>query len=360
MRTKFLCGLGLLSMVVWVYAEESDPGAFQELTLKVLGQQVQDFGSAYSQGIVGQIAKESGLDESAVRDKLVELLDKLEQERKEKTKAWKGLLAVGGKETEPKQVEKFLRELSKSLRKILEKKGDYALESLVERAAGKAKMPRYAGKDVLMKALGAGGETAQAVELPAEIGVLVDGNSNYPIDRVGFDALLITREDRLHMKKVSDIHVPLTAALAEGLPQSGRIKWAAQEAPPEQEPDCQLFFEVEYFSTAARGSFAGAQSSTTTTTTTTTGQPSSDQSSSGGQQSTAAVQQTLPVVYMSAQILLKHVSTKVVLYSEAMDFSYDFTLERDPLIQSQRQLDNFYKKVAREMRQKLDEFLAGQ
>ena len=357
MRTKFLCGLGLLSMVVWVYAEESDPGAFQELTLKVLGQQVQDFGSAYSQGIVDRIAEESGLDKAAVRGKLVELLDKLEQERKGKTEAWKGLLAAGGKEAEPKQVEKFLRELSKSLRKILEKKGDYALESLVERAAGKAKMPRYAGKDVLMKALGAGGETAQAVELPAEIGVLVDGNSNYPIDRVGFDALLITREDRLHMKKVSDIHVPLTAALAEGLPQSGRIKWAAQEAPPEQEPDCQLFFEVEYFSTTARGSFGsstGAQSATTT------GQPSStDQSSSSGQQPTAA-QPTLPVVYMSAQLLLKHVSTKVMLYSEAMDFSYDFTLERDQMVQSQRKLDNLYKKVAREMRQKLDEFLAGQ
>ena len=78
--------LSLLLIAAWGHAEENR--SFQEVTLNVLGQQLQGFGSATSREIVERIAQESGLTASEVRGKLLGLLDEFEAQRQEKTEIW--------------------------------------------------------------------------------------------------------------------------------------------------------------------------------------------------------------------------------------------------------------------------------
>ena len=243
MRKNWMYALSLLLMPLWGHAEEEEPRSFQEVVLAVLGEQVQDLGSAYSQGVVKLIAQESGLDDAEVRSKLVELLDGLDAQRKGKTDAWKDVVAAGGKDIEAKKVDKFFKELSKELHKVVEKKGDYALESLVGKAASKARIQNYEGEDILVRLLGPEDASSSlvSVELPEKIGIVVTGESSYAIDREGFEDLLITSQDRLTFNKVRDIHVPIATGgighfvlLSEGAiasaPETRNQRWPPSAA----------------------------------------------------------------------------------------------------------------------------------
>jgi len=170
--------LSLLLIAAWGHAEENR--SFQEVTLNVLGQQLQGFGSATSREIVERIAQESGLTASEVRGKLLGLLDEFEAQRQEKTEIWNDFVSRRSESVSAKQTEKFLEELGKSLRKGLSEEGDYLLKSLVARASRKAKMLTYEGEDFLLKILGPEGtqrdKALLSVDLPEEIGILIEGH----------------------------------------------------------------------------------------------------------------------------------------------------------------------------------------
>lgn len=349
MKRNLIWVLTAVVMVAGAHAEE-EAGSFQALTLEVLAQEVQDLESADSQGVVDQVAAKTGLDESEVRAGLIELLDKLTAERKGKTEAWQGLVSLGGEEVTEKQVAKFLTELIKVLRNPLQRKGSYALESLVRKASGKAKMPGYEAKDVLARALGVGGPWAGSVELPDQIGILIEGRSSYPLDRSRLEDLLVSADDKLNMTKVRDVHLHLAAALAEGLPQSGFVSWAAEKAPADQQPDCTLHIDVDGFGTGA-GTAAAAQPASG-------GEGAAGDPTGDPTETTTETEASFPVVHLTAQLLLEHKESGVVLFTDNMEFVYDFTQERDRTIQGQRELVNLYSKVAREMQSALDQFLA--
>ena len=120
--------LSLLMTAAWGHAEENR--SFREVTFNVLGQQFQDFGSATSQETMERIARESGLTASEVRGKLRELLDEWEIQRHEKTEIWNDLVSRRSERVSAKQTEKFLEELSKSVREILGKEENFRLKSL--------------------------------------------------------------------------------------------------------------------------------------------------------------------------------------------------------------------------------------
>ena len=80
--------LSLLLFPALSQAEEEEARSFQDVTLAVLGGQVKDFGSAYAQAVVEQIAAESGLEVAEVRAQLKGLLAELEGHRKGKTEVW--------------------------------------------------------------------------------------------------------------------------------------------------------------------------------------------------------------------------------------------------------------------------------
>ncbi len=365
MRKNWMYALSLLLMPLWGHAEEEEPRSFQEVVLAVLGEQVQDLGSAYSQGVVKLIAQESGLDDAEVRSKLVELLDGLDAQRKGKTDAWKDVVAAGGKDIEAKKVDKFFKELSKELHKVVGKKGDYALESLVGKAASKARIQNYEGEDILVRLLGPEDASSSlvSVELPEKIGIVVTGESSYAIDREGFEDLLITSQDRLTFNKVRDIHVPIATQLTEAMSGSGRVKWALEKVDPKLVPDCTLFFEIDWFSARSNAS-GGGQPATQTQQPAGDPQADEDQGTAGGQPTGTLPpiggQQNLPMLFMTAQIILEHTPSKAMLFRNKLEVTYDFNRELDDQIRSQRLLDKFYKQAAREMRKELDNFLAGQ
>jgi len=304
--------------------EEGDAD-FHRRVCATLGQKLKGSEQLYSGKVLEELAGEAGLEESRFREQLLSLLDELDRQREKKTEAWKGLLVLGGKEIEAKQADKFLRELSKAARKVLEKKGNYGLEQIVNQTAGKAKLLPYQGKELLQKVLliGAGEDAGGSVGLPDKIGLLVEGGSNYRIERDGFAGLLIRAEDQLQLKKVTDIHVPIVAALVGELPSAEWVRWVIEKPRPQLQPECRLLFEVEEFS-----SMTGM----------------------------APLDQSMPAVHMVADVTLEQIPSGASVYYERLEFSYDFWNEEDEEIQSQRRLDRFYEKVARQTREALDRF----
>jgi len=358
--------LSLLLFPALSQAEEEEARSFQDVTLAVLGEQVKDFGSAYAQAVVEQIAQESGLEADEVRAELKELLVELEGHRKGKTEVWDNLVARRSEEVEEKQIDKFYKELIKSMTKVLGKKGNYALESLVAKAAGKAKIQGYQGKDYLMLLLNPEEAKAQIpnVELPEKIGLVLQGSSNYAIDKSAFEPLLITSSDRLTMNKVRDVHKGIARVFAQELEASGFIKWALDKPNPKLTPDCQLSFEVDWFSTVSIAGGAALQASTA---------PSGGEQAAEGEQSdegqaattttttTATVgQKELPMLYLGVMLSMEHLESGVIFYTKRMEISYDFDKEQDDRIRSLRALDNFYLRAATKMKQELDQFLATQ
>ena len=97
--------LSLLLFPALSQAEEEEAQSFQDVTLAVLGEQVKDFGSAYAQAVVEQLAQESGLEADEVRAELKELLVELEGHRKGKTEVWDKLVARRSEEVEEKLAE---------------------------------------------------------------------------------------------------------------------------------------------------------------------------------------------------------------------------------------------------------------
>ena len=357
--------LSLLLFPVFSQAEEEEARSFQDVTLAVLGGQVKDFGSAYAQAVVEQIAAESGLEVAEVRAHLKGILAELEGHRKGKTEVWNSLVAGRGEEIEEKQIDKFFKELIKSMTKVLGKKGNYALESLVAKAAGKAKMQGYQGKDYLLLLLNPEEAEAQipTVELPEKIGLVIQGSSNYAIDKSAFEPLLITSSDRLTMNKVRDVHKGIARVFAQELEASGFIKWALDKQNPKLTPDCQLSFEVDWFSTVSMGGGGAAQQVSTA--------PSGGEQGAEGEQSdegqaattttTSTVgQKELPMLYLGVMLSMEHLESGVIFYTKRMEISYDFDQEQDDRIRSLRTLDNFHLRAATEMKQELDQFLATQ
>lgn len=342
---------------------EEELRSIQDVTLAVLGEQVKDFGSAYAQAVVQQIADESGLDAAEVRTRLKELLGELESHRKGKTEVWDSLVAERGEDIEEKQIDKFFKELIKSMTKVLGKKGNYALESLVAKAAGKAKMQSYHGKDYLLMLLNPEEAEVQipTVELPEKIGLVLKGSSNYAIDKSAFEPLLITSSDRLTMNKVRDVHKGIARVFAQELETSGFIKWALDKPNPKLTPDCQLSFEVDWFSTVSMGGGGAPQVSTA---------PSDGEQAAEGEQAeegqaaattTSTVgQKELPMLHLGVMMSMEHLESGVIFYTKRMEISYDFDQEQDERIKSLRTLDNFHQRAAAEMKKELDQFLATQ
>ncbi len=355
--------LSLLLLPVGGHAQEEEVVSFRAIALAVLGQQVQGIGVADSQGVVEQIAQESGLDQTEVRGKLVELLDELDNQRRGKTEVWKSLVTAGGDEVAEKKADKFLKEMDKAMRKVLKKEGAYALEPLVNKAARKAKMPTYQGKDFLVLLLNPGvDETMPTVELPDKIGLLVAGESKYAIDRTAFESILITASDRLNQNKVRNVHKPITKVLAPELEGSGFVKWALGRPNPKLTPDCRLDFEIDWFST--KTTMETAQQAAAPAPGSGEGQlPNEEgaggQQAAGGQQSSLG-RNVLPKVYLNARFVMTHLESGVIVFSKSMEFNYDFENESDARIQGMRLLDNFYQKIAREATREVNQFLAGE
>ena len=337
---------------IWIYAlfagliaiparpQDNEPELFQRLTFSTLSQQLQEPSGGSSQALMEALMEGSGLEESEVRHRLLALLDRLDAARQEQSEVWKDLISMGKKKVSAKQATRFLRELIQEARKKLGKKGDYVLRSIVVRAAEKARMMPYQGKDFLLAALsaGAGGPAGNSSDLPEKIGVLVEGQSSYPIDPTGFADLLRTAEDKLNYTKIKDIHVPIRAFLVQELAESQHIKWALEKTHPRLQPDCQLFFEIGRFECRA-------------------GTVSTETPSSSETQSSVEPPEPLPILYVALQVVLKHLSSGNVVYSEQIDVTYDFALEQDDQIQSLRLLDNSNRRVAQEIARQLDEFL---
>ena len=300
------------------------PGV-RHAALSVLSQELEKPGSAYTSGIFAQISETTGLAEKPLRLELASLLDDLEAHWRDRTALWKTVTGLGGDNARPKQVDRLMAELIKRLRKAVGGKGNYQLDQLVEQSAGKARMPSYLAKDLVLAALRAGltGDAVGPGDRPDRVGILVQGRSAYRIEIDGFPGLLLTADDQLDLTKVRDAHRPIGDLLVEALPESEHVRWALTESHPNLEPDCILTFRIdELYSELPyprEGSF--------------------------------------PMVYADIHVRLEHADTGTHLHQALVEFSYDFFLEQEPEVRNLRLLDNVYRKAAAEITGEVDRYL---
>lgn len=178
MRSRLLLMNGvwlgvLVAASTWVEAEERE--SVRALSLSAITERLRTPAPMYSLDVLSKIAEKRGETEEEVRTGLLALLDTLEAQRRAETDAWDALTGLGDKEADPKQVDKFLRELVKRMRKALQGTKNYDLAQLVQQAAGKAGIASYQARDLVLKAadLGLTGQSESVPRLPDKVGILV-------------------------------------------------------------------------------------------------------------------------------------------------------------------------------------------
>jgi len=292
-----------------------------------VSQELQTPGSAYTSAVLARISEMTGLAQEPLRRELVARLDELEAHWSDRDAVWETVTDLGGDNAKPKQIDKLMSELIKRLRKALGGKGNYQLEQLVERSAGKARIPSYLAKDLVLAALEAGltGDSAGSGGLPDRVGILVRGRSAYRIEIEGFPGLLLTAEDKLDLTKVRDIHRPISDLLVGALPESEHVKWALADAQPNLSPDCNLTFRVDAFYSSLPYPREG----------------------------------TFPMVYVGIHVRLEHADSGAHLHQALVEFTYDFYLEQDPKARNLRLLDHVLHKAAAEIAGEVDRYLGA-
>ena len=238
---------GLTGLLVFLWGgavwSESSP-SFGERLVAQLHTALQQGRS--SEELLSALEEETGLDRAGVKARIEEELDRLEQARKQKSALWERIASAGGEEIPPGRVEKLVRLLCKQSRRILSQGGVYALDRVVEQASRKARIPPYQGKG-LLEALTAVGEGAVQVELPEQIGVLIEARNNDPVRLIPpvFFNFFVIRDGNAIREKLRGLHRALLPAVKEALVSSPHIEWVVETPEPDRDPLFRLTLEIE-------------------------------------------------------------------------------------------------------------------
>lgn len=143
-----MCGvlLGLLLISGSCFAQTAELGSLPGVAISVLQQRLRESSAISSDDLLQQMAQETGLSRSEISEGLLGLLDSLDYQRRRESEIWKGIIAVGGDEIPPKKADKFLQELFKSARDILQKNVNYSLQSVLEQSAKKVRIMPVSGQ----------------------------------------------------------------------------------------------------------------------------------------------------------------------------------------------------------------------
>ena len=276
--------------------------------LKILAEELAKPGSAFTSDMLSRAAVETGLAQEALYTALLGLLDALAAERQDKSVTWQELIALGGADVDSRKVDRMLRECIAWGRKVSGGKANYSLDLIVERTAEKARMPTHRALELLTRLINHGltGTAGDAVSLPEKLGILVVGQSEYRVDPSRFPAMLISEEDISEQTRFRDLHVRLVSGLAVALTEAEQVRWAIDGSHPRLAPDAVLQLTIsDFYSQRVRRD-----------------------------------------VYLHTTVRIALRSTAgVQLYSTELEMAYDYWLEPDDRVRSQRRLDGFLRKL---------------
>lgn len=222
---------------------------FRRQALTVLRDALEHPPPQYWRASMRRLAVASGLREARVRQCLGALLDTLEQHRREDTPAWRQLVSIGGDEVPKHRAERFLRQLSASLRDMVADDGDYQMGHILRRASGAAGLYGDQGRDYLLGATAMGMGTPETVgPTRGAAGVIVSGHtSSFEVSLEPLYLFLRSRDQGLATEAVRDLQRFVVPAVVASLPERPAVLWAVRrrEANVLLQPDYRLHLEVE-------------------------------------------------------------------------------------------------------------------
>ena len=324
-----VAALGLAAMVAVTAAvagpeaganAEAGADALRREALAVLHEALEAKGSTTTGDLLSAIVTRTGQPADSVRAGLRAGLERLEAHREAADETWTQLTGLGGDQADADDVDRFLRELLDWGRKAT-KGRSYPVDFIVERAAGKAKVATWVGRELLGHAVAAGlsDSTAGLGSLPEKLGLRVQGVSSYPVDSGRFADLVRTDDDALNQTRFRDLHRRVEPLLVAQLPALPRVKWAVAQATPNLQPDAVLRFDIEEFTSegAARE----------------------------------------PMLRARVRWFLETVGGRRI-DSHALDVTYEFYLEKDPEVRARLRLDGFVRMLADGLRDDIRQALA--
>jgi len=298
-------------------AAQTDP---RTAALTVLAEELAKPGSGFSRDMLLRVGAATGLADDTLRTEMRALFDDLDAERRNKTAAWKELTALGGEDVDVRKTDRLLREFIAWGRKATRGNSNYGMDLIIERSAEKARLPTYRSRELLVQFanLGLTGSAVPAAGLPEKLGLLITGQSEYRVDPSRFLGMLISEEDISRQTRLRDIHVPLVTGLVEALPEAEGVRWAIDGSHPRLQPDAVLLVTVtDLFSRRFRRDVD---------------------------------------LYVKLRLALR-TTAGVLLYSTDMELTYDYWLEPDALVRSQRRLDAFLLKITAAARDEVGRYL---
>lgn len=296
MRPVVLLFITLLGLNV-----AADGESFRQSALAVLSESLRARGPQLTGTLLQRIGERSSLPDSLVRRNVMILLDSLQTTWADTGSALHQRLS----EAHEDKADRFMRGLIEVARKACAGPASYNVTTVIERTAGKARLSSEDGIALLLRATEAGGgEHSAPVDMP---GILLQGSSDYRVEESSFAGMLVTEEDIRQQTRFRDLHVRLGPALAQRLDQLPSVRWAITKTNPRLQHDVVLHFVIDEFDS----------------------RPS-----------------PRDVVLMAAVRLALSTPDGTRLQAGRIEYAYDYWLEPDEEVRSQRRLDTFIERLA--------------
>lgn len=241
--------LCLLTLCATSFAQ-FDEERFRHDVFIALYETFADAEPAHSNEFLERLSRESRVPEDELRPRLIALIDTLDQLRKNESATWKTLVLQGQPDIDEKRAGKLLRYLSQEGRKVLQGKGNYLLDSGINKAARKSKTPFFQSRTFILSSLDWALSDDIDDQKQKAVGILVGGQTNR--FEVGIDPLFIffnTQDEAFVREQVREVQRFIIPALVRRLPESERILWAVRERESNVlvQPDFHLIFGVDNF-----------------------------------------------------------------------------------------------------------------
>ena len=242
--------IALIGLLLWLPGpgRAQEDGIFYQTAFGVLHQIIKKGPPHYSEEAMAKLVQASGLEEKEVRTRLLAGLKEMEQHRKKKTDTWKELTQLGREEVSQDQTGKFMHKLFQGLEKTLKGKGNYLLDSSVERASGRARIFADQGYFLVAALLDAGRVTDDDDGPKQAFKLLVSGHTNpFELNKDPLFLFLGSRDEDFVLEEVREMQRFVVPRLITKMPQSPVIKWAVRQRESNVlvQPDYHLTFGVD-------------------------------------------------------------------------------------------------------------------
>ena len=241
---KYLTLCLLLLTCAQVRAEDNLPHATLGLLRSELATQV----PTYSHPFLGRLTAATGLPDTTLRTRLLELIETLDQQRKAKSETWVSLTGLGGTTVPSSSADRLLRNLIKEARNAVSHADNYLLDNGVRQATKKARLSDFQGRAYLLQSLDWALSSSIEEEETADFGVLVGGHTKrFEINKDPLFIFFNSDDEPFVMEQVREIQRFIVPALTRRLTHSNHIRWAVRqrEANALLDPRYKILFGVE-------------------------------------------------------------------------------------------------------------------